>query len=212
MPTRSGRRFRRSLLNFSGLGEAESQELLDFLDNHLGQEIGLIDWEQRYWRGVVMTPEEPVTEDSRGRFSASFQFEGELDETWSAANRNDVHVAGTLSAVADDDASAQTLSSATPRTWSVSLTRKTAIDGTRYIYVKRKDGRRKLKWTFRLTRNKSLELRAFLTAYFASQIRVTDHRNRVWVGNFVDNPFELTTTERAGPPIPPAAPWGDGGR
>ena len=65
-----------------------------------------------------------------------------------------------------------------------SVTRKTAIDGTRYTYVKRKDGRRKLRWTFRLTRNKSLELRAFITSYFACQLRVTDHRNRVWVGNF----------------------------
>ena len=54
-------------LSFSGLSEAESQDLLAFLEAHLGQEVGLIDWEQRYWRGVVMTPEEPVTEDSRGR-------------------------------------------------------------------------------------------------------------------------------------------------
>ena len=40
----------------------------------------------------------------------------------------------------------------------VSVARKTAMDGTRYTYVKRKD-RRKLKWSFRLTRNKGLELR-----------------------------------------------------
>ena len=44
----------------------------------------------------------------------------------------------------------------------VSVTRKTAMDGTRYTYVKRKDSRRKLKWSFRLTRNKGLELRASL--------------------------------------------------
>ena len=84
-----------------------------------------------------------------------------------------------------------------------SVTRKTAIDGTRYTYVKRKDGRRKLRWTFRLTRNKSLELRPFITSYFACQLRVTDHRNRVWVGNLMDNPFEFDAAERGGPPIPP---------
>jgi hypothetical protein len=83
------------------------------------------------------------------------------------------------------------------------VTRKTAIDGTRYTYVKRKDDRRKLKWSFRLTRNKGLELRAFIYAYFASKVRITDHNNRVWVGNFTDNPFEFDTTERAGPAITP---------
>jgi hypothetical protein len=74
------------VLTFSGLTQDEAEALLTFLDNYLGQEIGLIDWEQRYWRGVVMTPEEPITEDSRGRFSASLQFEGELDASWSPAN------------------------------------------------------------------------------------------------------------------------------
>jgi hypothetical protein len=86
---------------------------------------------------------------------------------------------------------------------TAAVTRKTAIDGTRYTYVKRKDNRRKLKWSFRLTRNKGLELRAFIYAYFASQVRITDHNNRVWVGNFTDNPFEFDTTERAWPAIAP---------
>jgi len=74
------------VLSFSGLGQNEARELLAFFDGHLGQEIGLIDWKKRYWRGVVVTPDEPIVEDSRGSFSASFQFEGELDETWSPAN------------------------------------------------------------------------------------------------------------------------------
>ena len=65
-------------LTFSGLYPAEAQALLSFFEKYLGQEIGLYDWEQRYWRGIVMTPDEPVVEDTRGRFSASFQFEGEL--------------------------------------------------------------------------------------------------------------------------------------
>jgi len=86
---------------------------------------------------------------------------------------------------------------------SVAVTRKLAIDGTRYTYVKRKDSRRKLRWSFRLTRNKALELRAFVTAYFASKIQLTDHRGRVWLGWFINNPFEFDTVERAGPAIYP---------
>ena len=48
------------------------------------------------------------------------------------------------------------------------VTRKSAMDGTRYTYVKRRGGRRKLRWVFQLSRNKGLELRAFLQSYFAS--------------------------------------------
>ena len=84
----------------------------------------------------------------------------------------------------------------------VTVSRKLAMDGTRYTYVKNK-GRRKLKWPLRLTRNKALELRAFITCYFAMKIKATDHRGRVWVGNFVENPFEFDTAEGGGPAIRP---------
>ena len=85
----------------------------------------------------------------------------------------------------------------------VTVTRKTAMDGTRYTYVKRKGDRRKLMWSFRLTRNKGLELRAFLFAYYASQVKIVDHNDRVWVGNFTNNPFEFDTAQKAGPAINP---------
>ena len=49
---------------------------------YLGKEVGLIDWEQRYWKGIIVTPENPVIEDSKDSFSASFNFEGEMDTTW----------------------------------------------------------------------------------------------------------------------------------
>ena len=86
---------------------------------------------------------------------------------------------------------------------AVTVSRKTAMDGTRYTYVKRKDDRRKLKWSFRLTRNKGLELRAFISSYFASKIKVIDHNGRIWVGNFTSNPFEFDTSSRAAPAIAP---------
>jgi hypothetical protein len=79
------------------------------------------------------------------------------------------------------------------------VTVKRAMDGTRYTYVKTKGGRRKLKWVFQLTRNKGLELRAFIQSYFASKIYVIDHLGRVWIGHFTDNPFEFDTPERAAP-------------
>lgn len=86
---------------------------------------------------------------------------------------------------------------------TIVVTRKTAMDGTRYTYVKRKGDRRKLKWSFRLTRNKALELRAFTFAYFASQVKIIDHNDRIWIGNFTSNPFEFDTTDRSAPAISP---------
>lgn len=83
------------------------------------------------------------------------------------------------------------------------LVYKRAMDGTRYVYVHRRGNRRKLRWSFRLTRNKALELRAFIQAYFASKIKVTDHYGQKWLGNFVNDPFEYDTPRRAAPAIPP---------
>jgi len=82
------------------------------------------------------------------------------------------------------------------------VSRKLAMDGTRYTYVKRRV-RRKMLWSFRLSRNKALEVRAFFMSYFASKIRITDHRNRVWLGYFTSNPFEFDTPSRAAPAISP---------
>ena len=70
------------VLSFSGLYRVEAQALLKFLEDHVGQEIGLVDWEHRYWRGVIITPDEPIVEDRFDGFSASFEFQGELDPTW----------------------------------------------------------------------------------------------------------------------------------
>ena len=84
-----------------------------------------------------------------------------------------------------------------------SVSRKLAMDGTRYTYVKRRGGRRKLKWTFWLSRNKALELRAFIFAYFAANVQATDHNGRVWAGNFTNNPFEFDTPDAAQPAIAP---------
>jgi hypothetical protein len=87
-----------------------------------------------------------------------------------------------------------------PESLTDSVDPRRAMDGTLRTYIKRKD-RCKMQWTFSLTRNKALEIYAFLVSYFASDIRVTDHENRVWIGNFTNNPFEFTGDRKAGPAV-----------
>lgn len=70
------------VVQFSGLLRVEAQALLAFIEDHLGEEVGMIDWEHRYWRGIITVPDEPVVEDRFDSFTASFQFEGELDPAW----------------------------------------------------------------------------------------------------------------------------------
>jgi hypothetical protein len=66
------------VLSFSGLSETEARGLLDFMTTHLGLEIGYVDWEHRYWTGVITNTTEPMVQDGRGMYAASFEFEGEL--------------------------------------------------------------------------------------------------------------------------------------
>jgi hypothetical protein len=66
------------VLTFSGLRSVQTQQLLTFLEMHLGEEIGLLDWEGRAWKGIVTSPTDPVVQDGRDSFSASLEFEGEL--------------------------------------------------------------------------------------------------------------------------------------
>jgi len=66
------------LLSFSGLSQQEGQSLLTFMETYLGQEIRLIDWEDRLWKGVIVNPSDPVVPDGPGcKYTASFEFEGE---------------------------------------------------------------------------------------------------------------------------------------
>lgn len=65
------------VLQFSALSESEAQDLLTFYEDHLGQEIKLIDWEDRVWTGVIMNVQDPIVADGKGcRYTASFEFEG----------------------------------------------------------------------------------------------------------------------------------------
>lgn len=67
------------VLNFSGLSWVEASGLHTFMDSHLGQEIGVLDWEHRFWSGVITKLDDPITQDGKGcQYSVGFEFEGEL--------------------------------------------------------------------------------------------------------------------------------------
>lgn len=65
-----------------------------------------------------------------------------------------------------------------------------AMDGTSFTNIKSND-RIKLVYDFNLTRFKSLELFAFIDAYFDYNIRLTNWKNEVWVVNIVNNPQDF---------------------
>lgn len=65
-------------LTVEGLTEDETNDFLDFLGDSLGQEIGLLDWYNRQWRGIITTPDAEVTDAGNCRKSITFEFEGEL--------------------------------------------------------------------------------------------------------------------------------------
>jgi hypothetical protein len=65
-------------MQINALSEAQVQDLLDFFGDSLGQEIGLLDWENRQWRGIILTPDAEVTDNGECNKTVSIQFEGEL--------------------------------------------------------------------------------------------------------------------------------------
>ena len=73
-----------------------------------------------------------------------------------------------------------------------------SMNGKVQTYKKNKQDRRRLRWSFRLTRNKVLELKAFLKVYHASVVRLTDSDGIIRLGYLQTNPFEYSDGVRAG--------------
>ena len=65
-------------LTVSHLKQTQVDDLLDFLLESLGKEIGLLDHENRQWRGIILTPDAEVSHVGRENRSVQFEFEGEL--------------------------------------------------------------------------------------------------------------------------------------
>jgi hypothetical protein len=63
----------------SGLTWTQASGLHTFIDNYLGLEIGMLDWEHRFWKGIVTKFDDPIVQDGKGcKYTVSFEFEGEL--------------------------------------------------------------------------------------------------------------------------------------
>ena len=73
-----------------------------------------------------------------------------------------------------------------------------SMNNMRYTYVQSNPDS-VLTYQFLLTRAKSLEIREFILAYFANQIRITTHEDEVWIVRMVNDPFEFTGERRAMP-------------
>lgn len=75
---------------------------------------------------------------------------------------------------------------------------KRSMTGKKRTYVQG-GGKRKLSYNFNLTRQKGLELRAFILAYSGSQILLTNYLEETWVVYLMNNPFEFTSSARGAP-------------
>ncbi len=73
---------------------------------------------------------------------------------------------------------------------------KRSMNNTKRTYV-RSSNRFLLTYTFRLTRGKALEFEAFVRCYYGSKIKMTNHKDEVWLVNFATNPFDFVGDSRA---------------
>jgi hypothetical protein len=72
-----------------------------------------------------------------------------------------------------------------------------SMDGTRYTYKQPKDGRKTFQWDFKISRNKALELQAFIKVYNRFKIQTIDYNSDKRVGYLINNPFEYTGAGKA---------------
>lgn len=68
-----------------------------------------------------------------------------------------------------------------------------AMDGTMYSYVQSSEGNTELDYDLKVTRMKALEFFVFVKAYQASQIQLTDHLGKVWLGTIKSDVVDLVT-------------------
>ena len=66
------------LLSFSGLKREQVRMVEQWHDDHLGQQIRLVDHEDRVWIGFISVVDDPGVEDRKMSYTLSFQFQGSL--------------------------------------------------------------------------------------------------------------------------------------
>lgn len=67
-----------------------------------------------------------------------------------------------------------------------------------YTYVKRQE-LRKLAYSFRMSRKKSLELRRFFDSERTNKIEIMNHKSEIWIGYLTTNPINYTAVRLAQP-------------
>lgn len=68
----------RLIYSFSVLSEIQRSNLFEFLERSIGQEIGILDFESRQWKGILLTPSSAISEPRKDGYDVSLEFEGEL--------------------------------------------------------------------------------------------------------------------------------------
>lgn len=69
---------KRLQMSFTWLSDTQRVDLFNFLQKSVGQEIGLLDFESRQWKGFILTPTSAISEPKRNGHAVALEFEGEL--------------------------------------------------------------------------------------------------------------------------------------
>ena len=85
-----------------GLLKTEVDEIQSLFYAHLGQLIGITDWEGHEWEGVITDPEQPAVHDGKRGWTITFQFEGQIIDGYSPGH--DLGVDGTAGDAKDPGA------------------------------------------------------------------------------------------------------------
>ena len=66
-------------ISVSGLEKTMVDNLIDFINESLGMDIGYLDYESRQWKGIIINPKAVVTDLTRMcNYSADIEFMGEV--------------------------------------------------------------------------------------------------------------------------------------
>ncbi|KPK53356.1 MAG: hypothetical protein AMS22_07530 [Thiotrichales bacterium SG8_50] len=85
------------ILSFSGLTKTEVDDMQQFMVDHIGKEVGIIDWEGTQWVGIITTPNDRAAQDGRGcRWTLTFEFEGTIVEELPPGNHMNMSDSQTL--------------------------------------------------------------------------------------------------------------------
>jgi len=70
-------------VTFIGLTKAHVTSLQSLFYDHLGEVIGITDWEGFEWEGIITDPGQPATEDGGRGWTVTFNFEGVIIDGYS---------------------------------------------------------------------------------------------------------------------------------